>query len=240
MLASTETCIAYCPVHDMLAYTLHRSRRRTVAIHVHDGRVEVRAPLRAAQRDIDAFVNKKTPWITKKLAELRERSAEQFCVDNGCMIAVMGVNLTIGWQVAERPLVKQCDGSLLMLGHELDEKKVRHLFLRWLSGEAKQKLLPMAQQRINSMGLAHRLTGFTLRYTRSLWGRCSSTGNILFNPLILLAPLTVIDYLIVHEACHLRYMNHSREFWSLVASHCPDWQVSRRWLKVHGHTLRVD
>ena len=224
----------------MLSYTLHRSRRRTVAIHVHDGRVEVRAPLRAAQRDIDAFVHKKTPWITKKLAELRERSAQQFCVDNGCMIDVMGVSLTVCWQEAERSAVKQCEGDLFIVGHALDEKKVRHLFLRWLVGEAKQRLVLMAQQRINSMGLAPHLTGFTLRYTRSLWGRCSSTGNILFNPLILLAPVSVMDYLIVHEACHLRYMNHSREFWSLVASHCPDWQTSRRWLKVHGHTLRAE
>jgi predicted metal-dependent hydrolase len=204
----------------MTEYTLIRSRRRTIAIHVHDGRVEVRAPLRAARRDIDAFVKEKSQWIAAKLDELRERSVETFRVDDGCQITVMGETLTLHWQTAGR-------GS------------VQRLFLRWLAGEASSHLLPMAEKRIAEMGLSQRLDGFTLRYTRSLWGRCSARGNILFNPLILLAPLPVMDYLIVHEASHLRHMNHAPAFWALVASHCPDWQRSRRWLQEHGHRLHV-
>jgi len=221
------------------AYTLYRSRRRTVAIHVHDGRVEVRAPLRVSQREIEAFVLKKSAWILKKLAELRERSVEAFHLDDGDIVEVMGEKLTLHWQAATRSEVKR-DGDVLWIhGRSLDEDKARKLFLFWLVNYATEKLLPQAQLRIASMGLSQRLSGFTLRYTRSLWGRCSARGNILFNPLILLAPIHVIDYLIVHEACHLRHMNHSRAFWSLVASHCPDWQSSRRWLKEHGHCLRV-
>jgi predicted metal-dependent hydrolase len=221
------------------AYTLHRSSRRTVAIHVHDGRVEVRAPMRAAQRDIDAFVQQKSPWILKKLAELRDRTVENFRVDDGCLVDINGEKMNIYWQAAARGEVKRERDELWICGRALDEGKARRLFLRWLVNHATENLLPQAQQRIESMGLSEHLTGFTLRYTRSLWGRCSARGNILFNPLILLAPLPVIDYLIVHEACHLRHMNHSRAFWTLVASHCPDWQASRYWLKKHGHRLRV-
>lgn len=221
------------------AYTLHRSRRRTIAIHVHDDRVDVRAPMRVAQRDIDAFVKQKTAWILKKLAELRERQVETFRVDDGCSIDVMGETLTVSWRTATRGEVHRDAHTLRIHGRTLDADKARRLFLRWLSDQAREKLLPMAQQRIAQMGLTHKLGGFTLRYTSSLWGRCSTSGNILFNPLILLAPMPVIDYLVVHEASHLRHMNHSSEFWALVASHCPDWRHSRDWLKEHGHRLQV-
>lgn len=220
-------------------YTLQRSRRRTIAIHVQDGRVDVRAPLRVSQREIDAFVSQKAAWIAKKLADLRKRSVEQFHVDDGCVIDVMGERITVRWQAAVRGEVQRDGDFLWIRGRALDSDRAHRLFLYWLGDEAKARLLPIAEQRIAQMDLAHKLDGFTLRYTRSLWGRCSSSGEILFNPLILLAPLAVIDYLVVHEASHLRHMNHSREFWALVASHCPDWQQSRRWLKEHGHRLRV-
>lgn len=221
------------------AYTLHRSRRRTIAIHVHDDRVDVRAPMRAAQRDIDAFVKQKTPWILKKLAELRERQIEAFRVDDGCAIDVMGETLIVRWHSAVRGEVQRDGDALWIRGRALDSDRARRLFTRWLADEAAKYLLPRAEKRVAQMGLTHKLGGFTLRYTRSLWGRCSTSGNILFNPLILLAPLVVMDYLVVHEASHLRHMNHSREFWALVASHCPDWQHSRHWLKEHGHRLQV-
>lgn len=220
-------------------YTLKRSRRRTIAIHVHEGRVEVRAPMRTAQRDIDAFVKQKTPWILKTQAELCERQLDVFRVDNGSAIHVMGEVLCVSWQSAMRGQVLKEGDVLWIRGRALDAPRARRLFLHWLREQAQEKLLPLAEKRIADMGLSQCLSGFTLRYTRSLWGRCSARGNILFNPLILLAPWPVIDYVIVHEAAHLCQMNHSPAFWSLVEHYCPDWRESRRWLREHGHRLRV-
>ncbi len=222
-----------------LEYTLVRSRRRSIAIHVHDGRVEVKAPLRAAKRDIDAFVVEKTPWILRKLEELQSRSMEHLCVASGSQIVVMGDALHVQWRAAVRAAVVREGGVLWIEGRALDARKAEKLFLRWLADLARASLLPVAEKRIEQMSLSHKLSGFTLRYTRSLWGRCSGRGNILFNPLILLAPVPVMEYLVVHEACHLQHMNHSLAFWALVAEHCEHWQQSRRWLKEHGHRLRV-
>lgn len=220
-------------------YTLQRSRRRTVAIHVQDGRVEVRAPLRAAQRDIDAFVRQKTPWIMAKLAQLQVRNSEKLCIDDGSIIEMMGEPLCVRWQPAVRGHVQRCGEMLYIRGRALDEIRARKLLLRWLAEAAHEHLSARAEKCALDLGVADKLSGFTVRYTRSLWGRCSSRGNILFNPLILLAPVAVMDYLVAHEVCHLRHMNHSRQFWSLVASICPTWQSSRRWLKEHGHRLQV-
>lgn len=223
----------------MQSYTLVRSRRRTIAIHVHEGHVEVRAPMRVALRDIDAFVKEKSQWIAARLDALHEIRAGMCCIDDGCEVTVMGESLTVCWQLTGRAGVRREGNRLLLCGKALDAAAARRLFLRWLMAEARAVLLPMAEQRIEGMGLSARLDGFTLRYTRSVWGRCSARGNILFNPLILLAPLRVIDYLVVHEACHLRHMNHAPVFWSSVASQCEDWQQSRHWLREHGHRLQV-
>lgn len=220
-------------------YTLKRSRRRTIAIHVHEGRVEVRAPMRVALRDIDVFVKQKTSWILKTQAELCERQLDVFRVDDGSTIHVMGEVLRVCWQSAMRGEVLKEGDVLWIRGRALDVLRARRLFLHWLKEQAQEKLLALAEKRIADMQLSQRVDGFTLRYTRSLWGRCSARGNILFNPLILLAPLSVMDYLVIHEAAHLRHMNHSPAFWSLVEFYCPDWRDSRLWLKEHGHRLKV-
>ena len=101
-------------------YTLHRSRRRTIAIHVHDGRVEVLAPLRAARRDIDIFVCSKAHWIEKKLADLRERRIEQLCIEDGSRLVVMGQALTLRWQSAGRGDVLLDGERLWIRGRALD------------------------------------------------------------------------------------------------------------------------
>ncbi len=220
-------------------YTLYRSRRRTIAIHVHENRVEVRAPLKAAKRDIEAFVQQKKNWIAGKLLELEQRSGEALDLEDGQAISVMSTRLVLQWRVSSRFRMYREQDWLVVEGPLLDTMRVQKLFRHWLLVEAETALLPLARAVIHELGLASRSSGFSLRYTRSLWGRCSATGDILFNPFILLAPMRVITYLVAHEACHLRHMNHSPAFWQLVEDVCPDWQESRRWLRTHGHRLRV-
>jgi len=104
-------------------------------------------------------------------------------------------------------------------------------------------------------GVAHRLPGgqprldaavaalgtsyakLTIRNQRTRWGSCSSTGAMSFNWRLLLAPESVLDYVVWHEACHLRVMDHSPDFWALVRRHCPDYEDDRRWLRAKGNTL---
>lgn len=77
----------------------------------------------------------------------------------------------------------------------------------------------------------------TVRNQKTLWGSCSSKGNLNFNCLLMLAPPEVLDYVVVHELCHRKEMNHSKRFWSEVAQIIPDYKVHRKWLKEQGHTL---
>ena len=77
----------------------------------------------------------------------------------------------------------------------------------------------------------------TIRSQHTRWGSCSSKGNLNFNCLLMLVPEKVLDYVIVHELCHRKQMNHSAAFWALVAQILPDWQERRSWLKQNGAAL---
>lgn len=77
----------------------------------------------------------------------------------------------------------------------------------------------------------------TIRDQKTRWGSCSAGGTLSFNWRLMLAPPAVLDYVVVHELCHLTYMNHSAAFWALVESVCPDYRIHRKWLKEHGQEL---
>lgn len=79
--------------------------------------------------------------------------------------------------------------------------------------------------------------GITIRNQVSRWGSCSAKGNLNFNCLLMLCPTEVLDYVVVHELCHIKEMNHSKRFWSLVERFCPQYKQHKRWLKEYGNEL---
>lgn len=80
-------------------------------------------------------------------------------------------------------------------------------------------------------------TSITVRDQRSRWGSCSSRGTLSFNYRLIFAPSEVLDYVVVHELCHLTHMNHSRDFWNMVASIMPEYKIRKKWLRDHGQEL---
>ena len=83
-------------------------------------------------------------------------------------------------------------------------------------------------------------TSITVRDQKSRWGSCSSSGTLSFNYRLLFAPPKVLDYVVVHELCHLTHMDHSPNFWNMVEQIMPDYRVYKQWLKEHGHELTLE
>ncbi|MDE5589484.1 MAG: M48 family metallopeptidase [Acetatifactor sp.] len=83
-------------------------------------------------------------------------------------------------------------------------------------------------------------TSVTIRDQKTRWGSCSSRGTLSFNYRLIFAPPTVLDYVVVHELCHLTHMNHSKEFWNMVGSVMPDYKTHKKWLREHGQELTLE
>ncbi len=107
--------------------------------------------------------------------------------------------------------------------------------LRALARQA-QKILP-ARVAYYAPKIGVTYGRITIRNQTSRWGSCSSMGNLNFNCLLLLTPPEVQDYVVVHELCHRKEMNHSPRFWAEVAQILPDYETPKRWLKEHGGAL---
>ena len=80
----------------------------------------------------------------------------------------------------------------------------------------------------------------SIRDQKTRWGSCSSEGNLSFNWRLILAPPDVLDYVVIHELCHRKEMNHSKEFWALVESLMPKYKERRKWLRENGNNLTLD
>lgn len=102
--------------------------------------------------------------------------------------------------------------------------------------EAAREYFPKRVSYFQSLtgGEYHRIT---IRDQKTRWGSCSARGTLSFNWRLMLAPPAVLDYVVVHELCHLTHMDHSSAFWQAVADVCPDYRTHRKWLKDHGHEL---
>lgn len=113
---------------------------------------------------------------------------------------------------------------------QLTEEKIKYLV-----EDAKRIVPQRVKYYAEQMGVTYKR--ITIRSQRTRWGSCSSKDNLNFNCLLMLAPDDVLDYVVVHEICHLKEMNHSKRFWAEVEKVLPDYEMSYDWLRRHGGEL---
>jgi predicted metal-dependent hydrolase len=213
-----------------LPYRVRRSdRARRVRVSVDAlGEVEVVLPRRAPERAAAAAVVELRPWIERRLAAagaVREAIAAR-----GTAVPYLGRDLQLRPE-AGRTRVHRRDDVLLVP----DDDRATAAIERWYRRAAAREIAPRLDAAVAALGT--RYSTLTIRGQRTRWGSCSTAGALSFNWRLLLAPEPVLDYVVWHEACHLRHMDHSSSFWTLVRQHCPAYEDHRRWLRRHGATL---
>lgn len=216
---------------------LVRSRRKSLAVHVRHDRIEVRAPMRIARRDILQFLSRHQAWVCRKHEEKVRRAAEYLSLSDGSEILYKARTLTVRLHKASRSEVQVSAGELIIRGPDLAPDKVAATFKTWLQAQARAWLPARTRALADHLGVGAKLTDVVFRKTKSKWGHCTAQGRIQYNWLIMLAPDGVIDYMICHEVCHLLHMNHSPAYWQAVARVCPDYKRYVGWLKRHEHRL---
>jgi len=222
-------------------YSVRRSRRaRHARINVSADGVEVVVPERFPLSRVEPFVAEKRPWIERTLRRYR-RSAEANPpprVEDGGELPYLGERLTLRVRVeaarARSHLARRGDGLAVALGpgHDLREE-----LEAWLRRRARAEVEPRLRAATRRAGVGFR--GLQIRGQRTRWASCSSSGAMSFNWRLLLAPAEILDYVVEHEVAHLSVHDHSERFWGLLARRCPDYRAHERWLRDHGHTLRL-
>lgn len=223
----------------MLYELIRKKNRKRVAIAVLPcGSVQVLAPMRASVSRIEDFLRDKSDWIRKHQAVCHEREQAPVLTGNsGDVLLYFGREIIL--QVV--PGVKRSVGlvgSELVVGmREHEPEIVKKQVLKWYRELAQD----IVEDRVLiwSAHLSKKPKQVRLKTMTSRWGSCSTLGNLNFNWKLIMAPLDVLDYVVVHELCHLVHHDHSRKFWDLVASILPDFKSQVTWLKENGYRLSL-
>jgi len=222
-----------------IGYIVERTRRRTVAIYIDPQRgVVVRAPKRASDREVRGFLLKKAPWILRKLAEVRQRAAEapRHTYLDGDVFLYLGEPLRLRICSARKNGVDILGQEIIVsLKSGISEDDVPAMLRKWYVACARELLDERVAFYSEELGVMP--ARIAIREQKKRWGSCSAKGNINLNWKLVMAPPGILDYVVAHELCHLRYPNHQPEFWGLLANLMPDYADRRNGLKKNGHKL---
>ena len=243
----------------MLEYELIRSKRRkTLGLQVKHGQVIVRAPHYVSSVLIESFIQDKSAWLHAKLVAQNEQA--QGCdYSQGSRLLFLGEEVILNIEVAKKtnvflsPTLAKDDNTYQQLSPDIlnvvisdrvyakltkpveTAKQIKKQVESYLKQQAEQLITERLQCISSDISLIPQKT--TIRQYSARWGSCNSRGEVSFNYLLMMTPIFVIDYVIVHELCHLEYLDHSKNFWNLVAKYCPDYQVAKKWLTTHQARL---
>lgn len=229
--------------HHLFEYSLKRSKRRkTVAIKVQHQQLTVYAPHYVSQDAITQWLTAQAPWITQQLSKQKLQTDTRQYPFRSHQVKLFAESISLEFvkgKVTRWQFNSAQQSVTLMISGRV--KKHDHGF--------EQQLMAFLQQQLENyieMRIAHYCylmdeplpEQLVIRPYKRRWGSCNSRRELTFNIHLASAPTWVIDYVIVHELAHLRYLNHSREFWLHVSDYYPDYKKATQWLKHHGTSLQ--
>jgi predicted metal-dependent hydrolase len=223
-----------------VAFTLRRSdRARHARLEISArGGLTVVVPANYSTDRVRLLLNEKRRWITAKLDKYgdTESPTPRRPVTAGDTLPYLGRELKIETVDGKGKTAVVCiDRRRLVLSVAGGHGDLRQVLERWYRSEARDQIAPMVDEICHRMGVSH--NEIRLKGHRSLWGSCSRTRNLNFNWRLVMTPIPVIEYVVIHELAHLKEMNHSPRFWRIVESYCPEWRARRQWLTEHSQLL---
>ena len=223
-------------------YTLVQTSRSNVLFKaLPEGELKVYAPRYMRLKDIDGMVRDRAPELLEMLDRVEARAAQQRAehpVSDGSPVMIEGRRYALRLLSGRRVKGELIGNEYwLALPDPEDEDAVRAALRAALSARALARIRERIGYYVPRIG---RMPGrVTIREQKTRWGSCSGKGNLNFNWKLIMAPPEVLDYVVIHELCHLYEFNHSPRFWALVAAQMPDYEVWKKWLKAHAEDLSI-
>ena len=218
-----------------MEYTIIRKKRKTLGIKVsQQGEVIVLAPYQVNIKTIENILAKRKDWIVEA-----KNSIKRYV--SGDSFLFLGEEYVINLiETQDNNKSIEFNGSKFNVF--INEESVNNLnnkIKELLYSKYKEDFLKMINYRMSSLAqiIGVKPNEVSVRYQKTIWGSCSYDDNISINFKLALAPLEVVDYILIHELCHILHKNHSKEFWMSVQTIMPNYKEKRKWLKANSCNL---
>lgn len=216
-----------------IQYTLKRSRRKTASIYVErDGQVTVLVPGELTDRQIDDMLEGKRKWIYRNLAEWQDLNATRVDREyvNGEGFLYLGRSYRLKLVTDQDEPLQLKDGYFcLRADQKADGPAAFRAFYRAKAAIRISDRVAYFQDKLGVTPKSVRVLDLKNR-----WASCSADGHLNFHWKCMMAPTTILDYIVVHELAHLHYPNHNAAFWNEVDKVMPDFRERKEWLRVNG------
>lgn len=217
----------------MTPHKIIKSKRKTLSLSINENaELIVRAPNQISNKRIEEFIIEKSKWINKNKNLMQSRINE---MNNSQSNYLFLGNIYPLIKVNEDPNKIDFNGTEFITSIE-NQDKFKSSLKSWYKIKFKEIAIP----RLNYFSDKYNLKINQVRFKnqKTLWGSCSSKNNINLNYLLVMAPMIVIDYVIIHELVHTVHKNHSENFWNAVEAIMPDYKKAKKWLNKNGYKLR--
>jgi predicted metal-dependent hydrolase len=203
-------------------------RRRTIALIIGpDATLTVRAPSQTPLDYIEQLVSKKISWINRKMQEVRlcpTVPGKEFVTGESFLFLGRPYKLSFS-KHTQTPL--DFHGGFVIARDS--QTRAKQLLIDWYKKRAREKITERVEWYSRVLGSKYRTVNITAAKKR--WGSCSANGNLNFSWRLIMAPLLIVDYVVVHELVHLEEKNHSKRFWNRIRTMFPDYKDRVKWLK---------
>jgi len=216
-----------------LDYTLIRTSRRTMALQVKEGALIVRAPRRTPVSEIERWIFEKRRWILRHQEKSREKAGAKPAYREGALHPYLGQSYPLRVLRGARGGAELTWGNILVtLRGEPSSDKIKTVLKAWYRAEAET----VFEDRLTELfppfaALGHTRPPIRQRWMKGRWGSMSAKGRMSLNTQLIKKDLDLIDYVIVHELCHMEHMNHGKGFYKLMDQMLPGWKALRKQLK---------
>lgn len=215
-----------------LEYELVRSKIKNMYILIRNGKVIVKAPNNISENRIKDFINSKEDWINKKLKEFEKKSFKEKSYVSGEVFKVLGNDyiLNIEYDNFEKASVNLDNGYInICVSENCETENIKELIEKMYYKIALMIVDKSVNMWKNILKIAPDVV--VIKKLKTAWGKCNSKRKITINPDLMKYDQRVIDYVVLHEFCHLKYMNHSKDFWNMVGKFMPDYKDLKKELK---------
>ena len=219
-------------------YYIDKSKRKNLYIQIKDGNVIIKVPSNIQNTYILEFVNEKKDWILENVNKYKSNSKRNMTYKNLNDVYVLGkkYNLRIVRQDIKRSKIRldaETNSLIVYIPNSVstfdETDKVKSLVDKYYKDIAKEEVYAAMEDVINRTGL--KPDKIIIKNLSATWGICSSKKCISINQNLMMYSRHAIEYVCLHEICHLKYMNHSKDFWNMVEYYMPDYKLAKKELK---------